>query len=261
VTAAFVDAPCTSLLLLERSVFPVSATRRSGPRWSFYYLRPRLAAVVAGSGARGICSTGNDGQSTWNPQSRSIFGNSWQDPQQTYTCPTPPDCQNYIPPLPPVSAGDIYANFSAWEKVKWGLNIGGEKALNTVVGFSDTITFGGSQWLTKKWASYLAGFDVSKTVEQDHADMQKSWFYTGGEALGYVWDAAVGEAAVGIELRAARIGGKFAIHGAHHTFGSLGKLSHLQLNLWRRGVKGSSWVRRIPLPSRRNFKEIILRRW
>ena len=41
---------------------------------------------------------------------------------------------------------------------------------------------------------------------------------------------------------------KVAIHGAHHTFGSWGKLSHLQINLWKVGVKGSSKVLRIPLP-------------
>ena len=248
-----------ALVVMTLIVFaPASSFLFKGALWMFFHVLVPLSQIpVLGA----FVPMGMMGSPQWNPQSRSIFGNSWQDPQGTYTCPTPPDCQDYIPPLPPVSAGDTYANYSAWEKMKWGLNIGGEKALNTIVGYSDTVTFGGSQWATKKWANYLAGFDVSKTVERDHLEMQKSWFYTGGQGLGYAWDVATGKAVVGIGLRTAKIGGKFAIHGAHHTFGSLGKLAHLQLNLWRRGVKGSSWVKRLPLPSRKNFKEIILGKW
>ena len=179
-----------ALVVMTLIVFaPASSFLFKGALWMFFHVLIPLSQIpVLG----GFVPLGMMGSPQWNPQSRSIFGNSWQDPQQQYTCPTPPDCQNYIPPLPPVSAGDIYANFSAWEKVKWGLNIGGEKALNAIVGFSDTITFGGSQWATKKWANYLAGFDVSKTVEQDHAEMQKSWFYTGGEVAGVAWDIAMG---------------------------------------------------------------------
>jgi hypothetical protein len=42
--------------------------------------------------------------------------------------------------------------------------------------------------------------------------------------------------------------GKLAAHPAHHSFGSWGRLSHLQLNLWRVGVKGSGSAMRLPLP-------------
>jgi RHS repeat-associated protein len=175
-----------ALVVMTLIVFaPASSFLFKAALWMFFHVLIPLSQIpVLG----GFVPLGMMQSPQWNPKSRSIFGNSWQDPSP---CPTPPDCQDYIT-LPPVSAGDIYANYSNWEKVKWGLNIGGEKALNAVVGFSDTITLNGSQWLTKKWASYLAGFDVSKTVEQDHLEMQKSWFYTGGEIGGLAWDIAMG---------------------------------------------------------------------
>ena len=44
-------------------------------------------------------------------------------------------------------------------------------------------------------------------------------------------------------------GFKFAIHGPHHYFPSLGKkLTHLQVNWWQKGVKGSGNQIRIPFP-------------
>lgn len=41
--------------------------------------------------------------------------------------------------------------------------------------------------------------------------------------------------------------GKIGSHEAHHRFGRLGRLPHLQLNLWRIGVKGSGISLRLPL--------------
>lgn len=43
--------------------------------------------------------------------------------------------------------------------------------------------------------------------------------------------------------------GKLGAHGAHHRFGDLGHLPHLQLNIWRVGVKGSGVSVRLPLLS------------
>jgi hypothetical protein len=43
--------------------------------------------------------------------------------------------------------------------------------------------------------------------------------------------------------------GKIGSHAAHHRFGSLGRLPHVQLNLWRVGVKGSGRSIRVPLVS------------
>ena len=43
--------------------------------------------------------------------------------------------------------------------------------------------------------------------------------------------------------------GKLGSHAAHHCFGTLGQLPHVQLNLWRVGVKGSGISCRVPLVS------------
>lgn len=42
--------------------------------------------------------------------------------------------------------------------------------------------------------------------------------------------------------------GKLAAHPAHHRFGAWGRLPHVQLNLWRVGVKGSGSAMRVPMP-------------
>jgi hypothetical protein len=52
---------------------------------------------------------------------------------------------------------------------------------------------------------------------------------------------------------AAGLEAKIGIHGAHHTFGQLGRLPHLQLNWWRVGVKGSGRAFRIPFIWKRWF--------
>lgn len=41
---------------------------------------------------------------------------------------------------------------------------------------------------------------------------------------------------------------KFGLHTDPHPFRYLGKLPHYQLNVWRAGVKGSDYAKRIPLP-------------
>jgi hypothetical protein len=43
--------------------------------------------------------------------------------------------------------------------------------------------------------------------------------------------------------------GKLATHTAHHRFGAWGRLPHVQLNLWRVGVKGSGSAMRLPVPA------------
>ena len=41
---------------------------------------------------------------------------------------------------------------------------------------------------------------------------------------------------------------KFATHGPHHSFRWIGKYPHWQLNWWRKGIKGSGDVFRVPFP-------------
>lgn len=43
------------------------------------------------------------------------------------------------------------------------------------------------------------------------------------------------------------LAGKIGSHGPHHRFGDLGRLPHLQVNVWRIGVKGSGRYLRLPL--------------
>ncbi len=47
--------------------------------------------------------------------------------------------------------------------------------------------------------------------------------------------------------------GKIGAHKAHHRFGRWGTLRHLQLNLWRVGIKGSGIAVRVPLFSASSF--------
>lgn len=42
---------------------------------------------------------------------------------------------------------------------------------------------------------------------------------------------------------------KVGAHTAHHCFGSIGRQPHLQVNLWRVGIKGSGKSYRLPLVS------------
>jgi len=69
--------------------------------------------------------------------------------------------------------------------------------------------------------------------------------YEGGEVTGFGLGVAWGGAGA---LKAAGYETKIALHGAHHSFGPLGKLAHVQMNIWKAGVKGSGQAFRIPLP-------------
>jgi RHS repeat-associated protein len=62
-------------------------------------------------------------------------------------------------------------------------------------------------------------------------------------------DSSLGVPAAG--LRLAGYSHRLALHGAHHNFGRLGRLAHLQMNVWRPGVSGSGrTLFRLPLPWR-----------
>lgn len=63
---------------------------------------------------------------------------------------------------------------------------------------------------------------------------------TGGALVGMAAGAVLGHLAVGGGIRV-------GIHGAHHTFGRFGKLAHVQVNIWMKGVRGSGKAVRIRL--------------
>ncbi len=52
---------------------------------------------------------------------------------------------------------------------------------------------------------------------------------------------------------------KLGSHAAHHRFGTLGRLPHVQLNVWRIGIKGSGRAVRIPLVSALGFAGALFR--
>jgi RHS repeat-associated protein len=64
----------------------------------------------------------------------------------------------------------------------------------------------------------------------------------------FSWHVAITAVELIIGAKAGGIEGKIEIHPPHHTFGKLGKLKHIQGIIWRKGVKGSQKIIRIPLP-------------
>jgi hypothetical protein len=76
---------------------------------------------------------------------------------------------------------------------------------------------------------------------------ENSVAYKVGEVAGVAHGIALGG------LTTAKAAGwqtRVAIREAHHTFGRLGRLVHIQVNWWRIGVKGSGNAIRIILPFR-----------
>ncbi len=105
---------------------------------------------------------------------------------------------------------------------------------DSIVGFGDIVSFGVTE-------IYRDEAGLTNTVNED------STAFTVGEIAGVAHMVALGGASA---ARAAGVQTRVAVHGAHHTFGRLGKLFHAQINWWRVGVKGSGGVFRIPLPWR-----------
>jgi RHS repeat-associated protein len=106
-------------------------------------------------------------------------------------------------------------------------------------GMGDTLTFGGTKLIREQWnEAYGWGEDAAN---------QCADFYTAGKWSGI--GVGFGLSGAGI-ARAAGWTSKISIHGAHHPFGSLGKLSHIQITIWKIGLRGSGRNFRIPLPWR-----------
>ena len=106
--------------------------------------------------------------------------------------------------------------------------------VNAGAGFGDAVTFGVSRLVRQ-----LEG--IESTVEECSAA------YRGGATVGWMVDLSLTAAGWAKSLG---VGARVAIHGPHHEFGVLGRLSHVQLNTWEKGVRGSGGVLRIPLPWR-----------
>jgi|GEM_PF-3923448 len=112
-----------------------------------------------------------------------------------------------------------------------------EAISNFSAAFGDTISFG----LTRIARNQLAKLHGIEAVDYSSTASKI------GKAGGIVVQAAISTAVV------ARMFGwtsKIMIHGPHHTFGPLGKLSHIQTVIWKIGEKGSQIISRLPLPWR-----------
>lgn len=107
---------------------------------------------------------------------------------------------------------------------------------DAVVGFGDTVSLGLTEW-------YRMEAGLANTINEE------SGAYLSGQVAGVAHGVAL--AGVGI-ARVAGVQTKIAIHGAHHAFPRLGgrRLAHIQLNVWRTGVKGSGRAFHLPLPWR-----------
>lgn len=101
-------------------------------------------------------------------------------------------------------------------------------------GMGDILTLNATNSLREAWG-------INDTV--DHSSASYHAGEIAGAAVAAADIAANGIAIAGYETR-------IALHEAHHTFGEAGKLAHLQMNVWKPGVKGSGQAFRIPLPWR-----------
>jgi hypothetical protein len=78
---------------------------------------------------------------------------------------------------------------------------------------------------------------------------QDCWECSASRVTGEVTMAVEGTIVAGAAARFASVNSfRLATHGPHHSFGSMGRLPHWQLNWWRPGVKGSGGAFRIPFP-------------
>lgn len=94
-------------------------------KFLLFKLAPVLAEILAGATGfkMGAFTTGSGGTPPWNPSSRSVFGNGFQDQGRIYTCPNPPNCQGDIPPLPP-EVVNVPASTSIWGRIWGGIKTG-----------------------------------------------------------------------------------------------------------------------------------------
>jgi len=169
----------------------------------------------------------------------------------------PPDCAGQIF-LPPVSAGNIYAHYTIWERL-WGV----------------TKTVGGGVWTGYKGlATFMSGYNEQAVPVARHVRHLGEWatgihvvdensgLYGAGGWSQIGADIALGgEAILGEE--GLNVAGRIALDKPHLFRRLGGRWSHLQLDLWRAGIKNSDFLHvRVPLfvnASKRWAKEVFFR--
>jgi RHS repeat-associated protein len=112
-------------------------------------------------------------------------------------------------------------------------------AVNAIAGAGDTLSFGLSAYARNQWGDFF--YPTTARVVNPC-----SGAYFTGVAVGVTIDAVLLDEADSIP-NDTQI--KVALHDAHHPFGPLGKLPHIQVNVWQNGIPGSGFtLPRIPLP-------------
>ncbi len=106
---------------------------------------------------------------------------------------------------------------------------------NAIAGFGDVLSLGLTEYARDKQG-------LENTIDENVTS------YKVGEALAWMHGVALGGTAA--SMRAAGMQSRIAWHGAHHTFGKWGRLKHIQINFWIRGVRNSGSAIRFPLPLR-----------
>ena len=122
---------------------------------------------------------------------------------------------------------------SIWDRILSSIDDDSMQVIgDALVGYGDMLSFGLTELVRDEQG-------LSNTINES------SGAYVVGEVAGVAHQVALGG------LTAARVGlgaqTRIGIHSAHHSFGSLGKLRHIQINWWIIGQKGSGGAFRIPL--------------
>ncbi len=110
------------------------------------------------------------------------------------------------------------------------------------------LLFGGTVDAGEEFGEYAAQYWADLAVQTDNP------LYSVPGALASLWTRKTSDET--LTALAAGYGAswpigkvfKFGVHGPHHFFRGFGKLPHLQLNWYQRGIKGSHGVFRIPFP-------------
>jgi RHS repeat-associated protein len=109
---------------------------------------------------------------------------------------------------------------------------------------SDLSNMASNPWQTTQ-AAGSAALDIGRGIVQDVKCKAQS-----SEGRGELWGDLAFATFSGAALNSPNVNVGIAVHGPHHSFGSLGRLSHVQMNWWETGVKGSGGAVRVPLPWR-----------
>ena len=125
----------------------------------------------------------------------------------------------------------------------WLVSDGLAKAASASAGFGDALT---TIPFTNLCGTCAARKSLGST-EFEEESLKDSWYYTGGEVAGDVAQGIL--LPYGAAKASAKLAGRgvtFGIHNAHHGFPGLGRVPHLEVVVFKPGVKNSQRIWRRP---------------